>query len=338
MIKTSVFGTLDDGREVVAYTMTNKAGASVTILNYGGIVQSLNIPDRNGKIDDIVCGYDDIKGYLVSAGYQGALIGRYGNRIADGRFTLNGVEYILAKNERGVSHLHGGNEGFDKKMWTVTPSQFDDCDKLTLEYTSPDGEEGFPGTLKVTVTYTFDNANTLSINYKAISDKDTICNLTNHSYFNLSGYAVCDIKNHLCHINSDCITEVDENLIPTGKDYAVRGTMFDLTSLTPMTEYIDHNYVLKNEGRFEKAAEVREEERGRCMEVWTDCPSLQLYTGNVMNGEYPFKGGRKQTVHHAFCMETQYAPDSPNQPHFPSCTLRANELYDFTTEYRFKTI
>lgn len=338
MITSKVFDTMPDGREVVAYTLTNRFMASVTVLNYGGIVQSLCVPDRKDNIADIVCGFNCVKDYQNGGGYFGAIIGRYGNRIADGKFILNDKEYVLAKNDNGLNHLHGGDEGFNAKIWSVETIERDDEDQLILEYVSEDGEEGYPGKLKVSVTYTFSDAYVFRIRYEAFSDKDTICNLTNHSYFNLAGYASCDIGRHRCYINADYITAVDDELIPTGEKLAVKGTMFDFTRFTPMTEHIDHNYCLKNDGRLEKVAEVREPDHGRAMEVWTDCPGMQLYTANMMNGSVAFKGGIPQTPHTAFCMETQYWPDSPNHEDFPSCVLRAGAAYDFTTEYRFKQV
>lgn len=338
MISTSVFGKLQDGREVTAYTITNRFMSSVKILDLGGIITELNIPDRNEKTGDIVCGFDTVEGYLTGGGYQGALIGRYGNRIAHGRFTLNGTEYVLAKNENNLHHLHGGTEGFNSKIWKAEPVERDDESQLILEYVSEDGEEGYPGRLKATVTYTFGDTNILRMRYEAFSSKDTICNLTNHTYFNLAGYAAGDIRDHRLYIDSDYITEIDDEFIPTGINFPVKGTKFDFNRFKTMTEPYDHNFVLKNEGRVKKVAEVREPHHGRCMEVWTDCPGMQLYTANMMAGKVPFKGGVAQKPHTAFCMETQFAPDSPNQPDFPSCILRAGDIYDYTTEFRFGVV
>jgi aldose 1-epimerase len=338
MISASVFGKMPDGREVVAYTLTNRFMSSVKILNLGGIIAELNIPDRDEKIADIVCGFDTVEGYLTGGGYQGALVGRYGNRIANGRFTLNGTEYILAKNEGGLHHLHGGDEGFNAKIWTVETVERDDENQLLLEYVSEDGEEGYPGRLKASVTYTFGDNNVLRIRYEAFSNKDTVCNLTNHTYFNLAGYAAGDIGEHRLYIDSDFITEIDDEFIPTGVNLPVKGTKFDFNRFKAMKEPYDHNYILKNDGKLKKAAEVREPRYGRRMEVLTDLPGMQLYTSNMMNGAVPFKGGIQQKPHTAFCMETQFAPDSPNQPDFPSCTLHAGDIYDYTTEFRFGVI
>jgi aldose 1-epimerase len=338
MIQTSVFGKMPDGREVIAYTLTNRFMSSVKILNLGGIIAELKVPDRNENIADIVCGFDTVEGYLTGGGYQGALIGRYGNRIASGRFKLNGTEYILAKNENGLHHLHGGNVGFNAKIWSVETVERDDENQLILEYISEDGEEGYPGRLKTTVTYTFGDTNILRIRYEAFSNKDTICNLTNHAYFNLAGYASCDIGEHRLYIDSDYVTEIDDEYIPTGVNLPVKGTKFDFNRFKTMAEAYDHNYVLKNNGKFQKVAEVREPRFGRSMSVYTDMPGMQLYTANMMTGSVPFKGGIAQKPHTAFCMETQFAPDSPNQPDFPSCVLHAGDIYDYTTEFRFGVV
>ncbi len=338
MITKSIFGKLPDGSVVTAYKLTNRFWASVVILDLGGIIAELNIPDRDEKVSDIVCGFNSVDGYLNGGGYQGALVGRYANRIAKGKFVLNEKEFTLAKNEKGKHHLHGGDVGFNQKIWDVEEVERDDENQLILTYVSPDGEEGYPGRLKTTVTYTFGDANILRLRYEAFSTEDTICNLTNHVYFNLAGYASCDIGQHRLYINSDYITEVDDECIPTGENYAVSGTRFDFNRFKAIKEPYDHNFVLKNNGKLEKVAEVREPNFGRAMEVWTDMPGMQLYTANFMNGKINFKGNIPQKIHTAFCLETQYAPDSPNQPDFPSCILREGDIYDFTTEFRFKII
>lgn len=338
MISASSFGKMPDGRKVTAYTLTNRFMSSVKILDLGGIIVELNVPDRSENIADIVCGFDTVEGYLTGGGYQGALIGRYGNRIANGRFKLNGEEYVLAKNEGGRHHLHGGAEGFNAKIWSAETVERDDENQLILEYVSEDGEEGYPGRLKASVTYTFGDTNVLRIRYEAFSSKDTVCNLTNHSYFNLAGYAAGDIRGHRMYIDSDFITEVDDEFIPTGVNQPVKGTRFDFNRFKEIAEPYDHNFVLKNNGKLKKAAEVREPKFGRCMEVLTDLPGMQFYTANMMTGKVPFKGGIPQKPHTAFCLETQFAPDSPNQPDFPSCILRAGDIYDYTTEFRFGVI
>lgn len=346
--KKSVFGTLKDGREVCAYTLSNQSGAYVKIMDLGGTILQLAMPDRNGVLSDIVCGYDSPQTYLEAGGYQGALIGRFGNRIHDGRFILHGKEYILAKNENGITHLHGGNSGFNQKIWQAELQEENDIPSLILSCVSPDGEEGYPGTLKVTVTYTLTNENALCIRYQAVTDKDTILNLTNHTYFNLGGYDSGDILHQQIQINSRQITEVDAHCIPTGRLLSVEGTPFDLTSLTVIGDGIDaeneqicfgggydHNFVLENHGKTEKAAEVFDPVSGRVMEVFTNQPALQFYAANMMNDPHPFKGGVPQKPRHALCLETQHYPDSPNHSNFPSCELKPGEVYDYTTIYQF---
>lgn len=345
----SLFGTLPTGDKVYAYTFTAQNGAAVTILNYGGIINKLMIPDRDGRLADVICGFDEIEGYLESDGYQGALIGRYGNRIADGRFTLNGKEYVLAKNDNGLKTLHGGNVGFDKKIWDVTPFMEADKAGLVLCLTSPDGDEGFPGTLKVKVTYTFDETNALSIRYEAETDADTVINLTNHTYFNLCGYDFGTNGTHYMMIDSDYITEIDDILIPTGNKYAVDGTPFDFRRPVKIGERIDdtsdkqialgggydHNFILNADGTVKKVCEVYAEETGRVMSVYTDQPGVQFYSGNFLSHPHPFKGGFKQVKRAAFCLETQHAPDAPNHPEFESTVLKPGEKYDYTTVYAF---
>ena len=345
----NLFGKLPCGAEVYAYTFTTNKGASVTILNYGGIINKLIMPDRDGKLADVICGFDEIEGYLESDGYQGALIGRYGNRIADGKFTLNGKEYTLPKNDNGLKTLHGGNVGFDKKIWDVVP--FLEADKGGLELTlvSPDGEEGFPGCLKVKVTYTFREDNSLAIRYEATTDADTVVNLTNHTYFNLCGYDFGTNSTHYMMIDADYITEIDDILIPTGKKYAVEGTPFNFRAPKKIGDGIDdisdnqiklgggydHNFILNADGTVKKVCEVYAEETGRVMSVYTNQPGVQFYSGNFLSHPHPFKGGFKQIKRAAFCLETQHAPDAPNHPEFESTVLRPGEKYDYTTVYAF---
>lgn len=347
-IEKSLFGTMRDGTPVLCYTLKNASGASVKITQYGGAMVELHVPGRDGKLADVICGYDDLNGYLEGAGYHGALIGRFGNRIADGRFVLNGKEYHLAKNEGGISHLHGGNIGFDQKIWDAVPEEKDGDCILHLFLISEDGEEGYPGRLEVKVTYTLTHDNALRIVYNAISDKDTIINLTNHAFYNLGGYDSGDVLGHELMIDADAITEVDERCIPTGKLLPVAGTPFDFRQAKPIGRDIDqdcsqlrcgngydHNFVLNNNGSLAKIAEVYDPASGRVMEVYTDQPGVQLYTANGMNGTYPFKKGIAQTPRHALCLETQFFPDGPNHENFPSCVLRAGETYRHHTEYRF---
>ncbi len=346
----NLFGELPTGEKVYAYTFTNKNGASVTILNYGGIINKIMVPDRDGVLADVVCGFDTIDGYLESDGYQGALIGRYGNRIAEGKFELNGTTYTLNKNDKGLKTLHGGNVGFDKKIWADSPFIEADGQGLILTLVSPDGEEGFPGTLTVKVTYKFDDDNRLSIHYEAETDADTVVNLTNHAYFNLNGYDFGTNATHFMQIDADYITAIDKILIPTGAKYSVEDTPFDFRTPVRIGDRIndeqdiqivfgggyDHNFILNADGTIKKVAQVYADESGRLMEVYTDQPGVQFYSGNFLAHPHPFKGGVKQIKRAAFCLETQHAPDAPNNPEFESTLLRPGEKYDYTTVYAFK--
>lgn len=348
MINKELFGKKPDGSEVFAYTLTNKSGASARILTMGGIIANLYMPDRDGKLADVIFGFESVDDYLNGGGYQGALIGRYGNRIGSGRFTLNGVTYQLAQNDNGKNHLHGGNVGFNQKLWDAVPFETADSCGLILTLTSPDGEENYPGKLDVKVTYTLTDKNELKIHYEAESDADTICNLTNHSYFNLGGYSSGNILDHTLWVDADSITEIGSDLIATGKAYPVGGTPFDfrkpekigarIESDDPQIKFgggYDHNFNLNKGSAFAKAAELYDEKSGRVMSVYTDQPGVQIYTSNMMNGDVKFKGGLAQIPRSAICLETQHAPDSPNHPEFPTTTLRAGEKYDTTTVYAF---
>jgi aldose 1-epimerase len=346
-IKEQSFGKTPGGTAVTLYTLTNASGVEAKIMTYGGIVTSLRVPDRNGELNDIVLGYDDLEGYIKNnSSYFGALIGRYGNRIAKGRFSLNGVRYKLAQNN-GENHLHGGIRGFDQVVWQA--SEVKGSPALKLTYLSKDGEEGYPGNLSVTVIYTLTDKNELKIEYSATTDNDTILNLTNHSYFNLAGAGAGDILGHQVLINADRFTPVDQGLIPTGELACVKGTPMDFTSTTPIGSRIelpfqqlvfcggyDHNWVLnKTEGALRLAAKVYEEMSGRVMEVYTTQPGMQFYTGNFLDGTIKGKGGLVYGKHYGFCMETQHFPDSPNQPAFPSTVLRPGQEYQQTTVYKF---
>ncbi len=348
MINKEFFGKKPDGSEVYAYTLTNKSGASARILTMGGILANLYMPDRDGKLADVIFGFDSVDDYLNGGGYQGALIGRYGNRIGSGRFTLNGVTYQLAQNDNGKNHLHGGNVGFNQKLWDAVPFETSDSCGLILTLISPDGEENYPGKLDVKVTYTLTDKNELKIHYEAESDADTIVNLTNHSYFNLGGYSSGNILDHTLWVDADSITEINGDLIATGKAYPVGGTPFDfrtpekigarIESDDPQVKFgggYDHNFNLNKGSTFAKAAELYDEKSGRVMSVYTDQPGVQIYTSNMMNGDVKFKGGLSQIPRSAICLETQHAPDSPNHPEFPTTTLRAGEKYDTTTVYAF---
>lgn len=349
MIKKELFGKTLSGNEVHAYTITNKNGASVKILTLGGIIQSLLVPDRNGKMSDVVLGFDNLEGYLKDNGYHGAIIGRYCNRIANGRFTLNGITYQLALNENGKVHLHGGNVGFSKKIWDTVPYEKVGEQGVIMTIVSEDAEENYPGTLRVKVTYSFTDENELKIHYEATCDQDTVINMTNYAHFNLGGHDSGSIFDHELMIDADAITEINEKLIPTGESYKVSGTPFDFSEFTKIGARIsemsdsqlaliggyDHNYILNSDGTPKKVAELYDEKSGRVMSVITDQPSIHLYTAVTMNGEIPMKGGVKQTPGHAVCLETQHAPDSPNHDNFPSTKLRVGEKYDTTTIYAF---
>jgi len=342
------FGKTDEGIAVDLYTLTNATGAEAKITNYGGIVVSLKVPDRNGKLDDVVLGCDNIEGYLKNTSYLGALIGRYGNRIAKGRFSLNDVEYKLAVNN-GDNHLHGGIKGFDKVVWQAQPLDSRNGPALVLTYVSKDGEEGYPGKLSVKVVYALTNRNELRIDYSATTDKTTIVNLTHHSYFNLAGQGNGDTLNHQLLINADRFTPTDAGSIPTGELRKVSGTPFDFTRPTAIGARIeqddeqlkfgrgyDHNFVLTKKGRaLALAARVYEPTTGRVMEVLTTEPGMQFYSGNFLDGSIVGKGGKSYRVHAGFCLEAQHFPDSPNKPSFPSVVLSPGRQYAQTTIYRF---
>ncbi len=348
-IEKKLFGTLSNGTEVYSYTLRNRNGMKVKISSYGGTVMELWVPDREGKLADVVGGYDNLDSYVGGDGYQGALIGRVGNRIAKGRFTLDGVDYTLAVNN-GENHLHGGDVGFDSRVWSVTEKDSDEPE-LELCLTSADGEEGYPGRLDVKVAYKLTADNALSINYRAVTDKRTPVNLTNHMYFNLAGYTDGNVLDHELYLDADSFLPTDEGLIPTGEIRSVSGTSFDFR--TPKTlgrdfycddiclkiaGGYDHclNFTRGETGNIERRGELYDPESGRAMEVYTDQPCVQLYTGNFLNNEkYPFKGGVAQRPQSFVCLETQHMPDSINHPNFTDCTLSPGEVYDYTTVYKF---
>ena len=348
-ISKQPFGKTDDGTAVDIYTLRNDHGVEVRITTYGGIVVSLETRDRKGKLDDIVLGYDNLDGYLKNNGpYMGAIIGRYANRIARGRFTLNGVEYRLAQNN-GENHLHGGLKGFDKVVWTGKALNTPNGVALRLTYVSKDGEEGYPGNLSVTVVYTLTNNDELRIAYAATTDKTTIVNLTHHSYFNLAGQGNGDILKHQLFINANRFTPTDAGSIPTGELRKVRGTPFDFTHLTAIGARIDqdneqlkfgqgydHNWVLNKTGRsLTLAAKAYEQTTGRVMEVYTTEPGLQFYAGNFLDGSINGKEGKVYNRRYGFCLEAQHFPDSPNKPSFPTVVLVPGRRYSQTTIYRF---
>ncbi len=330
------------GYKCFTFTLTNKNGASVTLTNFGGAVTKLCMPDRNGKFADVVLGYDTLEEYIEGDSTHGALVGRYANRIGGAEFVLNGAAVKLSPNDNKVNHLHGGFFGYNKRVWTV---EGHDGSSVTFGYVSPDGEENYPGTVRIKVKYTLTDNNALSIDYTAVSDKDTIINLTNHSYFNLKGAGNGDILDHVVKINAEHYTPVDELLIPTGEKASVKGTPFDFTQAKPVREDMDngrlpggydHNFVLGEPGVNRTAAEVYEPESGRVMTVTTDKPAIQLYIGIGLKGENG-KGGAVYNKYAGLCLESQYSPDTPNKPQFGSCLYKAGETYHFTTTYAFST-
>jgi aldose 1-epimerase len=340
------FGRLADGTAVEIFTLTNAHGLRARIMTYGATLVSLEVPDRNGVPADVNLGFDDLAGYLGTHPYFGAIIGRYGNRIAKARFTLDGVDYHLAPNNNGNT-LHGGIKGFDKVVWKGEPVKTSYGTGVKLSYLSKDMEEGFPGNLAVTVVYTLTDTDELEIRYEAATDKPTVLNLTNHAYWNLKGQGRGDVLGHKLQIEADNITAVDSpaNLIPTGEIVPVARTPFDFTSPRAIGERIaqveggyDHNFVLRSGGGpLALAARAEEPETGRVLEVWTDQPGIQFYTGNFLDGTVAGKGGVAYKKHAAFCLETQHFPDSPNHPNFPSTVLRPGETFRSVTVHKFST-
>jgi aldose 1-epimerase len=340
-----VFGTMPDGKAVESFTITNANGIEVTAIPYGAIITSLKTPDRSGQRGDIVLGFDSLDGYLKEHPYFGAIVGRYGNRIAGGRFTLGGQTYTLAKNN-GANSLHGGIKGFDKVLWEAAPLG---SNAVVFSRTSADGEEGYPGNLKVRVTYTLTDKNELIVDYFATTDKATPVNLTQHSYFNLSAGKSEDILGHELTINADRYTPVDATLIPTGELASVQGTPFDFRKPVAIGKRIDadhpqlangkgydHNWVLNRTGSgLQLAARVVDPASGRTLEVRTTEPGMQFYAGNFLDGTLKGKGGQVYKRRSGFCLETQHFPDSPNQPKFPSTTLKPGQEYRSQTVFTF---
>lgn len=344
-IRKTAFGTTPEGQAVDLFTMTSGRGIEAAITNYGATVVSLKTPDRAGKSGDIVLGFDDLKGYLQKEPYFGAVVGRYANRIAKGRFTLNGKEYKLAINN-GPNSLHGGIHGFDKKVWAAKTTG----ESLELTYLSKDGEEGYPGNLSVKVVYTLTAEGLLRIDYRATTDKDTVLNLSNHSYFNLAGQGNGDILKHQVTLHASRFTPVDATLIPTGELRPVKGTPLDFLTAHAIGERIDskdeqiqrgggydHNWVLDSSGTLAKAAEVYEPSTGRVLEVWTTQPGVQFYTGNFLDGTIKGKGGKVYGRRSGLCLETQHFPDSPNHPQFPTTVLKPGQEFRQTTVWKFAT-
>jgi aldose 1-epimerase len=346
-VTTSSFGTLPDGKEVTRYTLRNANGVEVSVINYGGIITSLKTVDKQGQLADVVLGFDSLSSYLKGSPYFGALIGRYGNRIAKGKFTLDGTAYKLATNNN-ENHLHGGLKGFDKVFWNM--EVLPDSASLKLTYTSADGEEGYPGNLTSEVVYTLTDADELKIDYHATTDKKTIVNLTQHTYFNLTGDANQDILNHQLMMDAPQLLPVDKTLIPTGELKSVTNTPFDFNTLTAIGSRIaqddeqlkfglgyDHCWVLNpSDGKtLRKVAELFEPTTGRVVEVSTTEPGLQFYSGNFLDGTLIGKGGIAYKHRSGLCLETQHYPNSPNQSSFPLVVLKPGEVYSSTTVYKF---
>lgn len=340
------FGKTADGSEVELYVLRNANGVEATLTNYGAALVSLKVPDKNGKFGDVVLGYEGVEGYVGDKAFIGATIGRYGNRIAKGQFKLNGNTYSLPKND-GPNTLHGGAKGFNKVVWQAKDVSAPSRPAVRFSYVSKDGEEGFPGTLNVDVTYTLTDKNEIEIVYGATTDKDTVVNLTNHSYFNLAEGG--DILQHRLKLYANQFTPVDATLIPTGELRDVKGTPFDFTTAQPIGSRIgnddeqlklgrgyDHNFVLQaKSGELSLAAEVFDPASGRTMSVLTTEPGIQFYSGNFLDGTIRGKGGKVYNYRSALCLETQHYPDSPNQPSFPSTVLKPGQKYSTTTVYRF---
>lgn len=325
------------------YTLSNKNGMRVTLTNYGATITSIKVPDKNGDFDEVTLGYDKVQGYKQGRCFFGATVGRYANRITGGTFKLNGKQYSLYCND-GPNHLHGGKVGFDKVVWSEDRASEN---SVSFSYFSPDGEEGYPGNLKTTVTFSLDEDSKLKIHYSAVSDKDTILNLTNHAYFNLAGHKSGSVEPHIMYINAKNYTPINEFSSATGDIVPVKDTPFDFTEPTAIGERMnddneqlkfgngyDHNFMLNGSG-YRLAAKAFDKSSGRLMSVYTDKPCIQLYCGNFIDNEKGRDGALYQK-HDAFCLETQFAPDSPNQENFPSAVLKANSTYDYTTCYQFE--
>ncbi|MEY3051400.1 MAG: hypothetical protein RLY31_1185 [Bacteroidota bacterium] len=348
-ISVTPYGTTPAGDTVELYTLRNEQGMTVEIITYGGIITSWTAPDKDGRYENVVLGFDGLPDYLQRNPYFGALVGRYGNRIAGGRFSLDGKAYQLERND-GDNHLHGGHSGLDKVVWKATPAPADQGVALRLEHVSPAGAGGYPGTLSVSVTYHLLPDNSLDVLYEATSDEPTIVNLTQHSYFNLSGHFDRDILDHELEIRADAFLPVDTALIPIGAMQPVVGNPFDFRTPKPIGQDIgaadeqlrrgggyDHCWVLSDPGTFRRVASALHPGSGRLLEVFTDEPGLQFYCGNFLDGTLPAPGGGNYGHRSGFCLETQHFPDSPNQPVFPSVVLRPGDVYTSRTSFRFST-
>jgi len=343
-VTSGLFGRLPGGEAVEIYQLLNRNGLEARVMTYGATLVSLKLPDREGRFAGVHLGFDTLEGYLGGHPYMGVIVGRYANRIAKGRFTLDGVEYRLALNNNGNT-LHGGLKGFDKAVWEAEPVRAADGAGVKLTYLSRDMEEGYPGNLAVTVLYTLTGADELRIDYEAVTDRRTPVNLTNHAYWNLKGAGRGGVLGHVVRIEADRVTAVDSpaTLIPTGEYEAVAGTPLDFTSPHAIGERIarveggyDHNYVLlAGGGAMALAATVEEPESGRVLEIRTDQPAIQLYTGNFLDGTVVGKGGQAYPKHSGFCLETQHFPDSPNHPNFPSTILEPGKKFRTSTVHKF---
>ena len=334
------FGHTADGKDVYLFTLSNNKGLSAKITNYGGIVTSLKVPDRHGNDEDVVLGFETFDPYLGTHPYFGAIVGRYANRIARGRFELDGTAYELPVNN-GNNHLHGGITGLDKRVWNFRTVRDDEDNSLHLTYSSPHGEEGYPGNLFLTVIYSLNDRNELKITFKALADQATPVNISHHSYFNLTG-GKGNVLDHELMINAGRFTEVDSEAIPTGELPPVEGTPMDFRNMKPVGRDIemvrggyDHNYVLDGDGSLKTAAMLYEPVSGRRLEVLTTQPGVQFYTGNFLDGSLTGKDGQIYHQHWGLCLETQHFPDSPNQPHFPNTILEPGREYCHTAVYRF---
>jgi aldose 1-epimerase len=349
-VRKEAFGKTGDGRPVALYTLTNSKGMEVRAMTYGGIIVSIRVPDKNGKMGDVVLGHDNVDGYLVNPPYFGAIVGRYANRIAGGTFTLDGAKYTLPKND-GPNTLHGGLVGFNKVIWEAKEFKNAKGVGVALSYLSKDGEEGFPGNLKVKVTYTLTDENQLMLDYEATTDKATPINFSQHSYFNLAGEGSGDILGHHLMLNADHFTPVDKTLIPTGELLPVQGTPMDFTKPTAIGDRIndnyeqlvvgkgyDHNWVINRTGDgLVLAARVHEPTSGRILEVFTTQPGVQFYSGNFLDGSIVGKQGHPYKLRNGLCLETQHYPDSPNHPDFPSTILRPGTTFHSQTVFKFST-
>ncbi|MBA7710959.1 Aldose 1-epimerase [subsurface metagenome] len=347
-IKKESFGQTPDGKQVDLYTLTNTNGLKAKIMTYGGILVSLEVPDRGGKLGDVVLGYDKLDDYVKNNPYFGCIVGRYGNRIANGKFKLDGVDYQLTLNENDITHLHGGIRGFDKVVWNAQEVKTKDAVGVKLTHLSKDGDQGYPGNLSCTVTYSLTNNDELRIDYEATTDKATPINLTNHTYFNLTA-GKRDILGHELMIDADRFTPVDDKLIPTGELKSVKDSPMDFTKPAPIGSRIaqvpgkdpggyDHNYVLNSGGgKMALALRISDPDSGRVMEIHTTEPGIQFYSGNFLDGSISGKAGTVYKKHYGVCLETQHFPDSPNKPNFPSTILNPGKKYTYVAVHKFYT-